>query len=70
MKKVNCHDCRKIIDNNEIALNLKLLGKQIGMFRCYHCLSYYLDCEAVKLKEMAEYYKSSGCIMFQTNYTD
>jgi hypothetical protein len=70
MKKLNCHCCNKRIDNNEIALNLKLLGKQIGIFRCYQCLSEYLSCEEKKLEEMAEYYKNSGCIVFQTNYTD
>jgi hypothetical protein len=69
MKKVLCHDCGKNINNYENALNLKLLGKQIGTFRCYGCLAKHLGCEAKKLIEMAEYYKNSGCFLFQTNYT-
>jgi hypothetical protein len=68
MKKVHCHDCGNQIDNNEIALNLKLLGKQIGIFRCYHCLSGYLGCDTIRLKEMADYFKNSGCILFQTDF--
>jgi hypothetical protein len=69
VKKINCCDCKKEIEDNEIALNLKLLGKQIGKYRCYHCLSGHLGCEAGKLKEMAHFYKSSGCFLFQIKYT-
>ncbi|MFV0241236.1 MAG: hypothetical protein ACK5H4_14510 [Lacrimispora sphenoides] len=69
MKSVRCHKCANELSNNEIALNLKLLGKQIGTLHCYQCLSEYFCCDTVRLQEMAEQYKSSGCLLFQTNYT-
>ena len=70
MKVLYCHDCNNKISNDEIALNLKLLGKQIGVFRCSSCLSAVLGCEIELLKKMTDYYKNSGCILFQTTYTD
>ncbi len=69
MKRVHCHGCTKELSNNEIALNLKLLGKHIGSLHCYQCLSESLGCDTVRLQELAEQYKSSGCLLFQTNYT-
>ncbi len=69
MKKVHCHKCRAELSNNEIALNLKLLGKHIGTLHCYQCLSEHLCCETARLEELAEQYKSSGCLLFQRNYT-
>lgn len=69
MKKVHCHKCTKELSNNEIALNLKLLGKHIGTLHCYQCLSEHLCCDTDKLKGLAERYKSSGCLLFQTKYT-
>ncbi len=68
MKKVNCDHCDKELCNDEIALNLKLLGKQIGNFKCYQCLSQYFSFDTEKLISLAEYYKNSGCFLFQISY--
>jgi hypothetical protein len=68
MKSVYCHNCTNELCNDEIALNLKLLGKHIGTFQCYHCLSKYIGSDITKLQSMSEYYRSSGCILFQTSY--
>ena len=70
MKVVYCYDCKQKLSNDEIALNLKLLGKYIGKFRCDCCLSATLGCERQKLVNWMSYYKNSGCILFQTIYTD
>lgn len=69
MKKVHCHKCKTELSNDEIALNLKLLGKHIGTLHCYRCLSVSLRCEADRLEKLAEQYKSSGCLLFQKKYT-
>jgi hypothetical protein len=69
MKTVHCHDCNKVISNDEIALNIKLLGKYIGTYRCNRCLSGVLGCETKRLEKMADDYKRSGCILFQISYT-
>jgi hypothetical protein len=52
----------------EIALNLKLLGRHIGSFRCDQCLSKVLGCSQAKLIRLARYYQESGCILFQRSY--
>ncbi len=69
MKRIFCDNCRRELCDDEIALNLKLLGKHIGTFRCYECLAVWVGCDAIKLKQMTEHYKRSGCILFQINYT-
>lgn len=68
MRIVCCTDCKSKVINDEIAINIKILGKQIGSVRCYDCLSKALSCESIKLKELAEYYKVTGCTVFQTKY--
>ncbi len=70
MKVIHCCDCNRKLTNDEVAVNIKLLGKCIGTFRCKHCLSAALGCELEKMSEMIAYFKNSGCILFQTLYTD
>jgi len=69
MKKTYCQICRRRTCNDEIALNIKIFGKQIGTIRCYDCLSKFINCDVSKLKEVSEFYKSTGCIIFRTQYT-
>ncbi len=66
MKTVACCNCKKVICDTEIALNMKLLGRHIGYFRCFHCLSGYINCDSDRLIRLAKYYKDSGCILFKT----
>ncbi|MDF2484567.1 MAG: hypothetical protein K0R46_735 [Herbinix sp.] len=66
MKKVACCNCKKEVGDTEVALNLKLLGKHIGNFRCFGCLSVNLNCDRDKLIRLAQHYKDSGCILFMT----
>lgn len=69
MKIVHCAKCNIVVKNEEIALNIKIIGKQIGMIRCYNCLADALACDVTKLEKMANYYKSTGCSIFQRKYT-
>lgn len=68
MKEVHCAVCNKKVINDEVAINVKILGKQIGNIRCYDCLSEVVSCSKSKLIELSEYYKSSGCNLFKINY--
>jgi hypothetical protein len=68
MKEVHCAGCNKKVTNDEIAVNIKILGKQIGIIRCYDCLAAFLNCSRAKLLELSEHYKSSGCNFFKINY--
>lgn len=69
MKIVHCVNCNLTVNNDEVALNVKILGNQISMIRCYQCLSDVLGCDETKLENLANYYKSSGCTIFQRIYT-
>ncbi|WP_313132069.1 hypothetical protein [Anaerocolumna sp.] len=68
MKEVHCAICNKNVKNDEIALNVKILGKQLGSIRCYDCLAAVMNCSTSKLTELSDYYKSSGCNLFKINY--
>ena len=70
MKIVHCKQCGTRLSNNEIALNIKIFGKQVGVIKCYDCLADLLDCNSGKLRNMALYYKNTGCSVFQTKYTE
>ncbi|WMJ87002.1 hypothetical protein [Anaerocolumna sp. MB42-C2] len=70
MKTVQCKHCGTRIGNDEIALNIKIFGKQVGMIRCYDCLANFLDCNSDKLRNMALFYKNTGCSVFLMKYTD
>ena len=68
MKEVHCVICSKKVTNDEVAMNVKVLGKQLGTIRCYDCLASVMSCSKTKLIELSEYYKSSGCNLFKINY--
>ncbi len=70
MKQVCCHDCNVKIGNDEIAFNLKLLGKYIGNFYCNRCMSEKMGIEYDGLMKMISTLKTSGCIMFQKSYIE
>jgi hypothetical protein len=70
MKTVHCNHCGIRTGNDEIALNIKIFGKQVGTIRCYNCLSEFLGCDSGQLKRMSLHYKDSGCSVFQNKYTE
>ncbi|MGB4658914.1 MAG: hypothetical protein WBI07_07035 [Mobilitalea sp.] len=70
MRVVHCRDCGKTVSNDEVALNIKIYGKQIGAVSCYDCMAGHLVCEPSKLIQLTEFYKSTGCSIFQTKYTE
>lgn len=61
-KCISCHI--DIIDKDTIALNKKLLGKDIENFYCFDCLANYLDTTVEDLLEKIEEFKEEGCILF------
>lgn len=69
MKTIHCYSCQHMVTNDEIALNLKLLGKQIAVVRCFHCLAKALACTVEDLQEKIEFYKKMGCQTFDKIYT-
>lgn len=63
--KYDCISCfKQNLDKDTIALNKKLLGKNIKEFYCIDCLANYLGCTAEDLIEKIEEFKEEGCELF------
>ena len=64
MKAVHCAGCGKRISGDEVALNQKLLGMQIGRFFCIECLAVRLDTAPDYLQKLIVQFKEKGCTYF------
>ena len=64
MKAVSCAGCGKRASTDEVALNQKLLGTQIGRFFCIHCLASRLDTTPDYLQKLIVQFKEKGCTYF------
>ena len=64
MKAVFCPGCGRRVTVDEVALNQRLLGMQIGRFYCLGCLAGRLDTSADHLKVLIIRFKEMGCAYF------
>ena len=64
MKAVFCAGCGRRTSTDEVALNQKLLGMQIGRFFCLSCLARRLDTETEYLQKLIIRFKEKGCTYF------
>lgn len=64
MKAAFCTECRREISIDEIALNQRLLGMQIGRFFCLACLAQRMDTTPEHLQKMIVRFKELGCAYF------
>lgn len=63
---INCASCfKQELDKDTIALNKKLLGKNIENYYCLDCLAAYLDTTVEDLIDKIEEFKEEGCILFK-----
>lgn len=60
-----CYKCSKKLKKDEMALNKKLLGKNIQQILCLECLSEYLGIEKKVLEEKIVQFKEDGCTLFE-----
>lgn len=61
----NCIDCGKSVrKKDEIAMNLKLMGRGINKFRCKKCLMKDMNWTKDEWDKQAERFKESGCTLF------
>lgn len=64
--KINCISCFKdSLDKDTIALNKKLLGKNIDKFYCLECLADFLNVTVDELIDKIEEFKEEGCELFK-----
>ena len=61
-----CHNCPdKQLDKDTVALNLKLLGREIRDFYCLECMAESLDVTVQDLRDKIESYKEGDCELFK-----
>lgn len=63
--KKSCSDCSTSLTKDEIALNKKLISKDITEFRCLSCLSESFGCTTEDLEAKIEEFKEQGCTLFK-----
>ena len=64
MKSVFCTECQAKLLTDEVALNQRLLGMQIGRFFCLECLAKRMCTTPAHLQKMIERFKERGCAYF------
>ncbi len=65
MKTVLCHLCGTKLEKDHVALNKKLLGRQMKKFFCLSCFADYLSCSEDDLLVKIEEFKEQGCGLFK-----
>ena len=64
--KTKCIACfKEDLEKDTIALNKKLLGKNIDHYYCLDCLAEYLNVTTEELLEKIEEFKDEGCELFK-----
>lgn len=69
-KIYQCRECDRIIRKTSIsvkdtiAINKKMLNRQMLSFFCAACLADYLEIEESDLSELVEQFKEQGCKLF------
>lgn len=65
MKKMTCDLCGDHLQKHCIALNKKLLGRNISKFLCFNCLAEFFGCTHEDLLVKIEEFKEQGCTLFK-----
>ena len=65
MKTNNCKNCGAVLDKDTVALNKKLVSKELQEFCCLECLADTFDCYVDDLKIKIEEFKEEGCTLFK-----
>lgn len=63
-KETICIDCGKILSKDEIALNKKLIAKNVTEFQCLSCMSESLGGSVEDLEIKIAEFKEQGCTLF------
>ena len=65
MKKVVCNLCGNKPKKDHIALNKKLLGRNIDKYFCLDCLADFLNCTVDDLLIKITEFKEGDCMLFK-----
>ena len=65
MKKiVKCKFCGAVLEKDWIALNKKLIRRDLKEFLCLTCLADDFNCTVEDLQDKIEEFKEQGCTLF------
>ena len=59
-----CRKCQAPLSSDEIALNKKLIARDLTSFLCLACLAGEFDVSRERLEEKIKEFKRSGCLLF------
>ena len=59
-----CRDCGRMLTNDEVALNKKLIFPDVKEFQCLECMSESFNCDVADLKIKIDEFKEQGCTLF------
>ena len=62
---INCEVCGGRLIRDEIALNKKLNGTETEEFLCLECMAEEFGVTVQDLEDKIEYFKESGCTLFE-----
>lgn len=65
MIKISCQYCEAGLNKDCIAINKKLLGRNLEKFMCITCMADYLGCKEEDLFVKIEEFKEQGCTLFK-----
>lgn len=61
----SCSDCGKTgLPKNTVALNQKILGRELTQFYCMDCLAEFLEVTVEELEDKIQEFKNQGCKLF------
>ena len=59
---VSCH--KRICERDVLAVNMKLMGEDVGQYYCLDCLASTLGCSVQDILDKVEEFKAQGCKLF------
>lgn len=59
-----CARCGRPVTADEKSLHIKLAGRNKAGFLCLSCMAAYYRVTEDKLRELIDYYRSLGCVLF------
>lgn len=64
MKKIECCECGKVLQKDEVALSKKLIDVDTKDFYCISCMAEYFGCDKEDLIDKINEFKEQGCTLF------
>ena len=61
---MDCHNCRKKLERDEIALSYKLISRAARNCYCMDCLGKQFHLKTEQLQKLAEQFRQAGCTLF------